>query len=71
MPFYKIRSKPFLPTHNLINIKDDIGEIIPHGKLHITVLSLSRIAKREGEISCMLILGEYFEIEFCDRLTQD
>ncbi|XKL67286.1 hypothetical protein PGB90_002777 [Kerria lacca] len=55
MPFYKIRSKPFLPTHNLINLKDDTKEVVPNGKLHITALTLSRIAKCEGTISCSLI----------------
>lgn len=54
MPFYKIRSKPFLPTHNLINRKEEPGGIVPSGKLHITVLTLSRIANREGTISCTL-----------------
>lgn len=57
MPFYKIRSKPFLPTHNLINLKDDTKEVVPNGKLHITALTLSRIAKCEGTISCSLITG--------------
>lgn len=60
MPFYKIRSKPFLPTHNLINRKEEPGGIVPSGKLHITVLTLSRIANREGTISCTLFTGKYY-----------
>lgn len=59
MPFYKIRSKPFLPTHHMINLNDDANEIVPIGKLHISVLSLTRIAKFNGSISCTLLLG-YF-----------
>ncbi|XP_065199835.1 PDZ domain-containing protein 8 [Planococcus citri] len=56
MPYYKIRSKPFLPTHNLATFKDNINESIPNGKLHITILTVSRIAKQEGTISCTVIM---------------
>ncbi|KAK7580694.1 hypothetical protein V9T40_001323 [Parthenolecanium corni] len=56
MPFYKIRSKPFLPTHHMIDLNDNVNEIVPVGKLHITVLSLTRISQFNGSISCTLLL---------------
>lgn len=59
MPFYKIRSKPFLPTHHMINLNDNSNEMVPVGKLHITVLSLTRVAKFNGSISCTLLLGNF------------
>lgn len=59
LPYFKIRTKPFLPSHNSINIKEEDNESIPNGKLHITIFTLSRIAKQEGTLSCTIIMGKF------------